>query len=107
MSHCYNLGALLLGFVAPPVLTSSPPWQRFGENLRAENKDTRLHWAHGTQDGIVNFNMQEYGVAVLKESGIEAEVKKYPMAHTATDKVLSDVASFMESVMKAAGPKSE
>ena len=58
----------------------------------AENSNTPMFQAHGTDDSVVNFKFGEMSYKLMKELGVEVKFHKYEgMGHEASNDELSDI----------------
>jgi phospholipase/carboxylesterase len=67
--------------------------------ISPEASKTPVFLAHGTMDSLVPLHYGELSRDALKEQGASIEFKTYPMAHTACQPEIGDVAKFLLRVV--------
>jgi len=75
--------------------------ERIASELHPANARVPVFLAHGTQDQVVPFSIGEYGHQLLVQLGLPVEWHSYPMAHTVTQKEVSDIRAWLGRVLAA------
>jgi lysophospholipase-2 len=76
-------------------------WLTLEANLQipAKAKETPIFWGHGEYDDKVLFEQQAFGVAKLKEKGVESvEHASYPMGHESDPGEMQAMATFLDKI---------
>lgn len=79
--------------------TYLPLAENFAEEATLENRKTPIFMAHGTQDGVVPYQMGVRSREVLVQHGYDVEWRDYPMAHSVCLEEIRDVAAWLKRVV--------
>ena len=79
--------------------TYLPLAESLAQEASAENRKTPIFIAHGTEDGVVAYQMGERSAAVLRERGYDVEWHEYPMQHSVCLEEIADIAVWLRKVL--------
>jgi phospholipase/carboxylesterase len=63
------------------------------------NRSTPIFMAHGTEDGVIPFEMATRSRDALVQHGYAVEWREYPMAHSVALEEIGDIAQWLEKVL--------
>jgi len=75
--------------------TYLPLHESVGKEAAADNRKIPVFMAHGTQDGVVPYEMGTRSRDLLVQQGYEVEWHEYPMAHSVCPQEIADIAAFL------------
>jgi phospholipase/carboxylesterase len=79
--------------------TYLPLAESFDNEASPENRRTPVFMAHGTQDGVVPFQMGMRSRDVLVEHGYDLRWREYPMQHSLSIEEIYDIAAWLKGVL--------
>lgn len=82
--------------------TYLPLAENFAEEAAAENRKTPIFMAHGTQDGVVPYQMGVGSRDILVQHGYDVEWHEYPMAHSVCLEEIAAIGDFLKRVLTRA-----
>jgi phospholipase/carboxylesterase len=87
----------LAGIMA--LSTYLPLAESFADEAAADNRKTPVFMAHGTQDGVVAYEMGARSRDVLVQHGYDVEWHEYPMQHSVALEEIRDIAAWLNRVL--------
>jgi phospholipase/carboxylesterase len=63
------------------------------------NRGTPIFMAHGTEDGVIPFEMATRSRDALVQHGFDVEWREYPMAHSVALEEIGDIAQWLKKVL--------
>lgn len=78
--------------------TYLPLGESFAQEATAENHKTPVFMAHGTQDGVVPYQMGARSRDVLAQAGYDVEWHEYPMQHSVCLEEIRDLGAWLKRV---------
>jgi phospholipase/carboxylesterase len=79
--------------------TYLPLAENFDQEATPENRRTPVFMAHGTQDGVVPYQMGVRSRDILVQHGYDVQWREYPMQHTLAIEEIYDIAAWMKAVL--------
>ena len=80
--------------------TYLPLAQSFADEATAENRQTPIFMAHGTEDPVIPFEMAARSRDILVQHGYDVEWRDYPMPHSVCLEEIQDVSAWLKRVLK-------
>ena len=80
--------------------TYLPLAETFAHEATAENRQTPIFMAHGTQDGVVPYEMGTRSRDVLVQNGYEVEWREYPMAHSVCLPEIGHIGAWLKRMLE-------
>jgi phospholipase/carboxylesterase len=93
LRHPEKLGGVMA------LSTYLPLAESFAQEAAEENKATAVFMAHGTQDGVVPYEMGLRSKEVLAQAGYSIEWHEYPMQHSVCLEEIAHVAQWLKRVL--------
>jgi phospholipase/carboxylesterase len=93
LRHPEKLGGIMA------LSTYLPLAESFADEASAENRKTPVFMAHGTDDGVIPFEMATRSRDVLLEHGYDVEWHQYPMQHSVNLEEIADIARWLKRVL--------
>ncbi|HZN26763.1 MAG TPA: alpha/beta fold hydrolase [Burkholderiales bacterium] len=87
----------LAGIMA--LSTYLPLAETLANEATAENRQTPIFMAHGTDDGVVPYAMAARSRDVLAQHGYQVEWHEYPMPHSVCLEEIQDIGSWLGRVL--------
>jgi phospholipase/carboxylesterase len=88
----------LAGIMA--LSTYLPLHESFAAEAAASNRKLAIFMAHGTQDGVVPYELGARSRDLLVHEGYAVEWHEYPMQHSVSLEEIEDVATWLKRVLK-------
>jgi phospholipase/carboxylesterase len=79
--------------------TYLPLAENFAQEATEENRHTPVFMAHGTQDGVVPYQMGVRSKDVLVQHGYNVQWREYPMQHSLCIEEIYDIATWLKGVL--------
>jgi phospholipase/carboxylesterase len=79
--------------------TYLPLAENFAQEATQENRHTPVFMAHGTQDGVVPYQMGVRSKDVLVQHGYNVQWREYPMQHSLCIEEIYDIAAWLKGVL--------
>jgi phospholipase/carboxylesterase len=76
-----------------------PLAERFRAEAAAENRDVPIFMAHGTEDGVVPYDMAVASRDLLLQQGHAVEWHEYPMAHSVCIPEIAHIGAWLSRVL--------
>jgi phospholipase/carboxylesterase len=80
--------------------TYLPLAENFAQEATEENRHTPVFMAHGTQDGVVPYQMGVRSKDVLVQHGYNVQWREYPMQHSLCIEEIYDIATWLKGVLR-------
>ena len=93
LGHPEKLGCIMA------LSTYLPLAESFADEASAENRKTPVFMAHGTDDGVIPFQMATRSRDILVEHGYDVEWHQYPMQHSVSLQEIADIARWLKRVI--------
>ena len=93
LRHREKLGGIMA------LSTYLPLAESFADEASAENRKTPLFMAHGTDDGVIPFEMATRSRDILVQHGYDVEWHQYPMQHSVSLQEIADIARWLKRVV--------
>ena len=87
----------LAGIMA--LSTYLPLAETLASEATAENRATPIFMAHGTQDGVVPYEMASRSKEILAQHGYNVEWHEYPMPHSVCLEEIRDISDWLGNVL--------
>jgi phospholipase/carboxylesterase len=79
--------------------TYLPLAESFDKEASPENRRTPVFMAHGTQDGVVPYDMGVRSRDVLVQHGYDVRWREYPMQHSLSIEEIYEIAAWLKGVL--------
>jgi phospholipase/carboxylesterase len=79
--------------------TYLPLAESFDKEASPENRRTPVFMAHGTQDGVVPYEMGVRSRDVLVQHGYDVRWREYPMQHSLSIEEIYEIAAWLKGVL--------
>jgi phospholipase/carboxylesterase len=79
--------------------TYLPLAETFDKEATAANRRTPVFMAHGTQDGVVAYQMGARSRDLLVQHGFDVQWREYPMQHSLCIEEIYDIAAWLKGVL--------
>ena len=93
LRHPQKLGGIMA------LSTYLPLAESFADEASAENRKTPVFMAHGTDDGVIPFEMATRSRDILVQHGYDVEWHQYPMQHSVNLEEIADIARWLKRVV--------
>jgi phospholipase/carboxylesterase len=79
--------------------TYLPLAESLSKEAAQANRSTPIFMAHGTEDGVIPFEMATRSRDALVQHGFDVEWREYPMAHSVALEEIGDIAQWLKKVL--------
>jgi phospholipase/carboxylesterase len=93
LRHPQKLGGIMA------LSTYLPLAESFADETSAENRKTPVFMAHGSDDGVIPFEMATRSRDILVQHGYDVEWHQYPMQHSVNLEEIADIARWLKRVV--------
>jgi phospholipase/carboxylesterase len=78
-----------------------PLAESFAAEASAENRETPIFMAHGSQDGVIAPEMATTSRDVLRSHGYDVEWHEYPMAHSVCLEEIAHIGTWLQRALRS------